>query len=141
MQWIRSNRRWQLPANDRRKHVMNKREVGGKYESRAAEYLSEHGVEILERNYRTRRGEIDLIGRDGEYLVFFEVKERSGVGSGYAAEAVTLSKRRTICAVSERYLFEKKYGSDTAVRYDVIAIDRDSIEWIKNAFEYMGRTF
>lgn len=121
--------------------MMNRRLVGNEYESRAAEYLQAQGVTILCRNYRKRRGEIDLIGRDGEYLVFFEVKERSGNGSGYAAEAVTGSKRRTICAVSLYYLKEKGYAPDTPVRYDVIAVDGDVVTWIRNAFDYTGKAF
>ncbi len=53
---------------------MNKREIGAAYEEAAAVFLEKKGVRILERNFRCRQGEIDLIGRDGEYLVFFEVK-------------------------------------------------------------------
>lgn len=117
---------------------MNKRSVGSEYERLAAEYLKRQGVTILCRNYRSRRGEIDLIGRDGEYLVFFEVKERLGPGSGYAAEAVTRTKQRTISAVAEYYLLKNGYGTDTPVRYDVIAIDRDRTEWIRNAFEHIS---
>ena len=119
----------------------NKRALGSGYESRAAFYLERQGVEILHRNYRDRRGEIDLIGRDGEYLVFFEVKARGGTGAGYAAEAVTVSKQRTICNVSVRYLKENGYGTDTPVRYDVISFDNEKIDWIKNAFDYVGKAF
>ena len=67
---------------------MNKREVGAAYEEAAAVFLEKNGVRILERNFRCRQGEIDLIGRDGEYLVFFEVKYRKNADAGLPAEAV-----------------------------------------------------
>ena len=55
---------------------MNTREKGAAYEQIAAQYLQKHGITIVERNYRNRRGEIDLIGKDGDYTVFIEVKYR-----------------------------------------------------------------
>ena len=67
---------------------MNKREIGDNYELLAADYLRNNGVKILVKNYRNRFGEIDLIGYDGETLVFFEVKYRNNLQSGYAEEAV-----------------------------------------------------
>ena len=56
---------------------MNRRETGSRYEKQAAVYLEQKGYEILEMNFRCRRGEIDLVARDGEYLVFVEVKYRA----------------------------------------------------------------
>ncbi len=72
----------------KKEEKVNKREVGGFYEEAAALFLSKKGVRILERNYRCRQGEIDLIGLDGEYLVFFEVKYRKDEEAGLPAEAV-----------------------------------------------------
>ena len=59
---------------------MNTREKGAQKEQQVCAYLLSEGVEILERNFRARQGEIDVIGRDGSYLVFFEVKYRAGAG-------------------------------------------------------------
>ena len=61
---------------------MNKRKVGNKGEDEAVQYLEEQGLHILERNFRTREGEIDIVAEDGGVLVFFEVKFRSSAGTG-----------------------------------------------------------
>ncbi|MCM1183162.1 MAG: YraN family protein [Roseburia sp.] len=116
---------------------MNKREIGAAYEERAAEYLLAHGVRLLEQNYRTRSGEIDLIGRDGEYLVFFEVKYRRTDGRGAPAEAVDYRKQRTICRVADYYRMTHRIGDAEAVRYDVVAICGEELTWYRNAFEHI----
>ena len=67
---------------------MNTRKKGAEYEQTAIEYLQRQGVEILEHNYRNRRGEIDIIGKDGDYTVFIEVKYRKDSAAGQPAEAV-----------------------------------------------------
>ena len=66
----------------------NKRETGTRKEELAADFLTRRGVKILERNFRCRQGEIDLIGMDGQYLVFVEVKYRKTARNGMPAEAV-----------------------------------------------------
>ena len=71
-------------------------EIGRKYEEKAAELLEKQGYFILERNYRCKQGEIDLIGKEGEYLCFIEVKYRSGLSYGSPLEAVTKAKQRKI---------------------------------------------
>ena len=118
---------------------MNKKELGFSGEDKACSFLLSNKIKILDRNYRFHKaGEIDLIGRDGEYLVFFEVKLRTGKSKGSASEAVTFSKQRQICKVASYYMYEHKFKSDTPVRFDVIAIDGDEINWFKNAFDYVG---
>ena len=104
-------------------------------------YLEENGVEIAARNFRLRSGEIDIIGWDGEYLVFFEVKARHRGGLESAGAAVTKAKQRTICAVSDYYRKKNAINDDTCIRYDVIAMDDDDIEWYKNAFDYCGKGY
>ena len=116
---------------------INKRRIGAIMEARAAQYLEEQGMQILERNYRCRRGEIDLIGQDGEYLVFVEVKFRSTTGSGYAADAVDVRKQRRICRVADYYRAIHGLGDNTAVRYDVVTVQGDEITWIRNAFPHI----
>ena len=75
---------------------MNKRQTGSRYEETAAAFLTSKGYRVLERNFRCRQGEIDLICRHGRYLVFAEVKYRSGLSMGSPAEAVDARKQERI---------------------------------------------
>jgi putative endonuclease len=115
---------------------MNTRQVGAQKEQQVCAYLAGQGVVLLEQNFRCRQGEIDIIGRDGEYLVFFEVKYRSGNTKGSAAEAVGISKQKTICRVADYYRMKHHCPEDTAIRFDVVAVDAQEINWIQNAFAY-----
>ena len=112
---------------------MNRRETGTQYEERAAEYLIAQNYQILERNYRIRSGEIDIIARDGTILVFIEVKYRKNEESGNPLEAVDIRKQKKIINVARYYLYQKKYG-DVPCRFDVIGICGSHIEHIKDAF-------
>lgn len=113
---------------------MNKREVGASYEKMAAACLGERGYRILEYNYRCRMGEIDLIARDGRYLVFVEVKYRSGDSCGNALEAVTARKQETIRRVALFYLMTHHLPEDTPCRFDVVGITGKQVSLIKDAF-------
>lgn len=118
---------------------MNKREKGAQKEEQVCAYLLSKGVKIIERNFRCRQGEIDIIGCDGDYFVFFEVKYRSSRSVGSAAEAVGPAKQRKICRVADYYRVIHRYGEDMPVRFDVVAIDGETLQWIKNAFYYIPR--
>ena len=120
---------------------MNTSKEGQIGEERALSFLEENGVEVVERNYRLRNGEIDIIGWDGDSLVFFEVKRRRRRGIEDALAAVTKTKQLTICRVSDHYRKKNAISSDTCIRYDVIAIDDEHTEWYKNAFDYCGRGY
>ena len=113
---------------------MNKRREGGIRERLAAAYLSERGLEIMEYNYRTARGEIDLIAREKDTLVFVEVKYRRDARMGYPQEAVTQAKQRKIRQVAGAYLAEKGGSGGLACRFDVVAVLGDEITWIPGAF-------
>ncbi|MBO4347613.1 MAG: YraN family protein [Lachnospiraceae bacterium] len=115
---------------------MNKRTTGSEYENLSCEYLNKHGLKILERNFRCRIGEIDIIAKDGDYYVFIEVKYRLSDEKGLACEAVDRRKQRKICKVSDYYRLIKELGEFTPVRFDVITITGREINWYKNAFEY-----
>lgn len=115
---------------------MNKREVGASYEKIAEDFLGRNGVVISERNFRSRFGEIDLIGRDGNYLVFFEVKYRKTELCGTPGQAVTYNKQRNICRVADFYRMKKRIGDFEPMRFDVISIHNNKITWYKNAFDY-----
>ena len=115
---------------------MNKRSVGGGFEKDAAAFLQEMGYEILEMNYRCRQGEIDIVAREGRYLVFAEVKYRSGLREGSPFEAVGPAKQKKISRTALYYLTHNRLSEGTPVRFDVIGITPEKTELIRNAFDY-----
>lgn len=118
--------------------AINKRLIGSNYELIAAEFLQSNGIIILDKNFRIKKGEIDIIGSDGQYLIFFEVKYRQDNNFAFAENAVGYKKQKIISKVSDYYRFIKGYSDDTAIRYDVLAINGEKINWYKNAFEYIN---
>jgi len=122
--------------------MINSFQVFGKNnESRAVIYLKRRGYRILEQNYRTRLGEIDIIAMDNETIAFVEVKSRSSAAFGSPRYAVTHQKQRKISKVALQYL-KSTHQSHVRARFDVVAIfsdsGQDTIELIKNAFELTG---
>lgn len=115
---------------------MNKRQIGSTKEELARRYLQNQGVKILEQNYRNRSGEVDLIGKEGNYLVFFEVKYRRNHQLGYPEEAVGYYKQRQICKVADYYCLCHNIPLNMGRRYDVLAIEGTEIRWIRNAFPH-----
>lgn len=112
----------------------NKRETGTRKEELAADFLTRRGVKILERNFRCRQGEIDLIGMDGQYLVFVEVKYRKTARNGMPAEAIGHIKQQRIRYTAQFYLYSRHYREDMPCRFDVVSILGDQINWIRDAF-------
>lgn len=117
---------------------MNKRAVGTAYEKRAGAYLEQQGYQILEYNFRCRSGEIDIVARNGSYLVFVEVKYRRDTGSGSPLEAVDYKKQRIISRTASYYCLTHGYGETTPCRFDVVAVLGEEIRIIENAFDYIG---
>ncbi len=113
--------------------------LGHSGEDLAAVYLKRAGYRILERNHRTRLGEIDIIARDGDTLVFVEVKVRRSPSFGSAKAAVTAAKRRRLSMVALQYLKSPAGRPFSGARFDVVAVDRQGdvtrIELVRNAFE------
>jgi putative endonuclease len=107
--------------------------AGGAAEEAAGELLERHGVRILARNYRTRLGEIDLVARDGETLVFVEVRLRTHRRFGDGATSITPRKRRRICAAARQYLM--RFRRTPPCRFDVITLDNDKPTWLRGAFD------
>ncbi len=105
-------------------------------EDRACDYLLGKGLTLLRRNYRSRRGEIDLVLRDTGSLVFVEVRYRRQAGFGSAAESVDRHKRTRLSACAKQYLQDFPNVAGLSCRFDVVAIDGPdySIEWIRDAF-------
>ncbi|MDE0041346.1 MAG: YraN family protein [Candidatus Poribacteria bacterium] len=109
----------------------------------AAEYLKEQGYQILEHNYRLRTGEIDLIAKEDERIVFVEVKTRRTLKFGVPQAAVTLTKQKQISKLALSYL-QTHDMLDVPCRFDVVAIFLSSkstpakLEHIQNAFEFVA---
>ena len=115
--------------------MLNKRQTGTAYEEQAAAWLSKKGFQILEKNFRCRQGEIDLIARDGRYLVFVEVKYRSRARAGHPAEAVNIRKQQRIIQTAQYYCYRNRIPESQPIRFDVVSILGDRIKHIENGFE------
>ncbi len=116
--------------------TLARQKLGRTGERLASKHLEKAGYQIIERNYRTRSGEIDLIAMDGEILVFIEVKTRSSNRFGDPLEAVTPAKCRQIARVALEYLSRGGYRGCPA-RFDVVAVltgPPDRVEVVRNAF-------
>ncbi|MCJ0976505.1 YraN family protein [Rhodococcus sp. ARC_M12] len=96
-------------------------ELGARGEQLAVRHLEDIGLEVIERNWRHRTGELDIIARDGDAVVFVEVKTRSGIGYGTPAEAVTYTKQTRIRGLALHWL-SLQQGPWVQIRFDVIAI-------------------
>ena len=118
---------------------MNTKKFGDSGEAFAAEYLAGKGFSILERNYRTPMGEIDLIARDGRVLVFVEVKVRNRSRMA-AREAVTPAKQKRLSRGALYYMMKKGLMNCQA-RFDVVEIQDGHLTHLRDAFPYQGRPF
>ncbi len=105
-------------------------------EDLARNYLGSQGLTWVESNYRCRMGEIDLIMRDKEYLVFVEVRARTSIAYGGGVQSITPGKRQKLLRTATLYLQTKKLYDKQPCRFDVLSLDGASpqITWIKNAF-------
>ena len=112
---------------------MNKREQWIRGEVAAKRYLEEKGYRILAENYAGRMGEIDIIAKDGDVLVFVEVKARESTAFGYPIEAVTPLKVKKIALTAKQFLVQKRLMG-AAVRFDVIEVLYGEVNHVENAF-------
>ena len=110
---------------------------GNRGEDVALRYLLSRGFQLVERNYRTRYGEVDLVLRQAGTLVFVEVKWRSNLDYGSPVEAVDQRKQQAIRSMAEQYLAEKEPDFEE-IRFDVVGIlggtGHTEIEYVKDAF-------
>jgi len=116
--------------------------LGKKGEAAARVYLERRGVHILAANYTCAAGEIDLIGREREALLFIEVKTRTSEAFGPPQLAVHQRKQRQIVRAAQWFLAERRV-SDVACRFDVVAVtirgdERLQIHWVRDAFPAEG---
>lgn len=117
---------------------MESYKIGQKGEEIAEKYLLQQGYEILEKNFHSQQGEIDIVARDGEFLVFVEVKNYSFRSYGSPLGAVRKSKKQSIIHAARTYLYRNNI-KNTFCRFDVLTIYRRpdgsrAIELYKNAF-------
>ena len=115
----------------------NKHEAGLAGQEAAERFLQGKGCEVLARNYRVKTGEIDLVVKDGSYIVFVEVKFRSGLKYGYPREAVGYVKQKRIMNTALHYLAKHKL-LDADIRFDVVEVLEQQgqlyVSHIENAF-------
>lgn len=104
---------------------------GAAAEDLAARYLAARGLGVIERNFRVRGGEIDLICRDGDTVVFVEVRLRRRFDFGGAAASITAAKQAKIIMAARHWLV--RHG-DAPCRFDCVLLDDQRIEWLQNAF-------
>jgi putative endonuclease len=120
--------------------LTRRQRLGRRAEQLAAEFLAAQGLEILERNYRRRLGELDIIARGGGVLVIAEVRTRSVEAFGGAAASVNRGKQRRIVRAAAQLLQERPDLARLPVRFDVLVVSAlelssPRIEWIRHAFE------
>ena len=119
---------------------LDARALGAEAEEIAASYLTAHGAEVLERNYRRRLGELDVIAREGDTLLIVEVRTRSTNAYGGAAASIDGRKRRRIVRAAQQLLQQRRSLARLAVRFDVIVVSdvekpNPRVEWIRHAFD------
>lgn len=116
---------------------MNRRTIGSEYEKKAAQFLQQRGCVIVEMNYRTKRAEIDIIFRDGDTLVFGEIKYRKNLCYGMPLEAVDEKKARRIYQGARQYIYERQI-EEMPMRFDCIGICGNEWTWEKDVFEWIN---
>ncbi|WP_052072778.1 YraN family protein [Thalassotalea sp. ND16A] len=117
----------------------NSKQQGSFYEQAALNYLLEQQLELIEKNFQCRFGEIDLIMQDRNTLVFIEVKYRKSAHFGDPLEMVSKTKQRKICKTAQVFLQKQGMNEyNTFCRFDVVSIKGPAasteITWLKNAF-------
>ncbi len=116
-----------------------KQQAGQTAEDLACEHLQQKGLQLIERNFRCRQGEIDLIMRDDAYLVFIEVRYRRNASFCSGAETVDRRKQQKLITTASHYLQQHSRLAQHPSRFDVISMsqqaDATSIDWIQDAFQ------
>ena len=117
---------------------VSNRKSGARWEKTAESYLLAQGLKLLQRNFSSRFGEIDMIMQDQKTVVFVEVKYRKNSRHGSGADAVTFHKQNRISLTAAWYLAMNPHRAECVCRFDVISIDPEkmdqNIDWIKSAF-------
>lgn len=128
-----------VPKQSQKERIVDSRKkLGNKGEKRAANFLRKQGYQIVEKNYHSFLGEIDIVAKEGESIVFVEVKTRRSTDFGLPQEALSYDKRRRLSKLALNYLAHRRIEGSNC-RFDVVSILMDNnkvkhIELIKNAF-------
>ena len=124
----------------RRKAATDKQVRGDAAEARALAHLKQHGLTLVERNYRVARGpyarggEVDLILRESDgTLVFVEVRARADASHGGAAASISRAKRASLVLAARHYLL--RFAAPPPCRFDVVAIEAGELQWLRAAFD------
>jgi len=116
---------------------LDKQSLGKNGEEYTAHIIQEAGLRLIELNYRCPKGEMDIIARDAETLVFIEVRTRRSSYRGWGEESITPNKTRRLQAIASYYVQQQGYKSWPSMRFDVVAIrwigENPEINWIKAA--------
>lgn len=116
---------------------IHRRQIGLQAEERAAQFLQAAGLELLYRNYQCRRGELDIVARDGPTLAVIEVRLRASARYGGAAASITRSKQRRIVFATRHLLARYPSMQRLRIRFDALLVSPDDgpIEWLRGAFD------
>ena len=112
-----------------------KRGIGDEKERLAEHYLCSEGAKVIDRNVSGPRGEIDLIVEHRGYLVFVETRYRNSQSFGGAAASVSASKQAKIIATAQHFLQHNPQWQRSPCRFDVVALEGEDVNWIKDAFQ------
>lgn len=121
--------------NASNKSLTSRKKQGNKAEELALHFLKKKGLKLLEKNFSTRAGEVDLIMQDDDTVVFIEVRYRKNTNFGGAAASVTPKKQLRVIKAALAY--QQKNTSQSSMRFDVVAIegDNEELNWIQSAFD------
>ena len=111
-----------------------KQTIGHNAEEKAKIYLEKEGLQSLDQNYLCKMGEIDLVMKEGDYIVFVEVRFRDNENYTAALESITPSKQNKVIKAATYFLLENNLYNKVDCRFDVVVMDNLEIHWIKNAF-------
>lgn len=117
------------------KKTTPRRVTGDRFEGAARAFLEERGLRLVRANFLCRHGEIDLVMRDGETVVFVEVRYRRNGAFGGALGSVTPAKRRKLVSAAHLWIAWHPYDARRPCRFDVLAFEGDGVEWVRGAFE------
>lgn len=118
---------------------MNKRQLGKEKEELVCKFLMGKGYQILAVNYICRGAELDIVAKDGDCLVFVEVKYRKNSNCGGSRYAVSKVKMQRIIKGAEYYLYRERVSPDIQIRFDVVALEGEKIAHYINAFDGQGQ--
>ena len=125
----------QIPAGADCPGQLRRKQTGDAWELKARRWLEGKGLRFVAANVRGRGGEIDLIMKDGQTIVFVEVRYRQSSRFGGAAASVTLAKQQKLLQTAHLWLARHNGSFDTVdCRFDVVAFTGNAIDWLKNAF-------